>query len=72
MSDVVLTLKDLYAAKATLELMGRRAVAIEMSLDMLDYFRSLPAYPVKSDYTRVYGLPIRIADGEGVCRPIWE
>lgn len=65
-----ITLKDMLAAKASMELAGQHVVAIELSLDMLDYFRSFTMYPVETAYTRVYGLPIRIVDGVNICRPV--
>ena len=68
----VLTIESLMAAVAAMRVHGaRNLVAIELSLDMLDYFRSLPTHPVNSTLTRVYGLPIRIADGELVARPVY-
>lgn len=71
MSDVLRS-EDIIALKARLELTWRKPVAIELSLDMLDYFRSISTYPTDSGVTRIYGLPIRIADGKMVARPVYE
>ena len=70
--DYVLRAEDVGAAIAQMRVTGRKPIAIELSLDMLDYFRGFATYPTDSGSTRIYGLPIRIADGKLVARPVYE
>jgi hypothetical protein len=75
-ADIVsdLTMADLQRIVSAYPPPESLVVAVELSADVRDWLLSCfgPSPRTEGVEERLYGVPIRIVEGEGICRPVYE